>query len=62
MTEKKLVGSIDMTPSWMSMAPVIIAAMENGTPDGVKMAKQYIYDLAKIADAYVAEKKGNVNK
>jgi len=59
---KKLIGTIDLTPTWLAMAPIIIAAMENGTSDGVKMAKEEIYKMAKLADAYAASRVPNIEK
>ena len=57
LTEKKKAEVIDMTPSWHTVADIIVMLMEDGTPKGKEEARGFLYDMAKVADAYVAEKK-----
>lgn len=55
MTEKRLVGTIDLTPSWAYVALYIAEALENGTPAGRKAAREELGRMAALADAWVAE-------
>lgn len=52
--EKRFVGTIDLTPSWRSLIPMFIAAMQDGTPTGRAMARDELYRLADFADAHLA--------
>lgn len=55
--ERKFIGTIDLTPTWRSLIPAFIAALQDGTPTGRKMATDELYRIADIADALVAERK-----
>ena len=54
---RKVVGTIDLTPTWRSLIPVLIAALEDGTPEGKRMARENLFDLADAADHYIAVQK-----
>lgn len=59
---KRKVGTIDLTPSWRATVGVILVALENGTPEGKRLAREELYRLADIGDAYVAEQKAKGNQ
>lgn len=48
--EKTEPRTIDITPTWSSLVPVIVAAIENGTPIGRTAAIEELKRLAKFAD------------
>jgi len=45
---------IDITPSWSSIMPGIIAAVQ----DGSRIAEEELHRLARIVDQVIAERKG----
>lgn len=49
-TEKTCVGTIDITPTWSSLIPVIVAAIQHGTPKGRDAAIVELKRLAKFVD------------
>lgn len=49
--------TIDMTPTWRAIVPVIVAALQNGTPQGQKIALEELLRMADVADAHVAASK-----
>lgn len=49
---------IDMTPTWSGILPALLASVEDGTPEGRKIAIDELERMARIADKYVAEQKG----
>lgn len=49
---KEKVGTIDLTPTWRSLVPMFIMALQSGTPTGQQMAKEQIEIMANIADEY----------
>jgi hypothetical protein len=51
---KRLVGTIDLTPTWAAVLPILIAALEDGTDEGRKLAKLELASMAKAADLYNA--------
>ena len=55
---RKFVGTVDLTPTWRQVAGVIIAGLENGTPEGKRLAREELYRLADFADGVIAERKG----
>lgn len=55
--ERKFIGTIDLTPSWRSLIPAFIAALQDGTPTGQAIARDELYRLADFADAHIAEQK-----
>lgn len=50
---KKLVGTVDLTPSWAGSANIIYALLIDGTPDAKKVAKAELDKMARLADRYV---------
>lgn len=55
--EKKLVGTIDMTPTWEGLLPGLLLAIENGTAEGRRIAREELARMAQVADLYVASRK-----
>lgn len=51
---KRLVGTINLTPTWAGVLPILIAALEDGTDEGRKLAKLELASMAKAADLYNA--------
>lgn len=45
---------IDATPTWSEILPVLLAGAEHG----VATAREELHRMARLADAYVAAKKG----
>lgn len=52
------VRTIDLTPTWTAVLPIFIAALQDGTPEGQKAAKEELARMAALADQYVAWVKG----
>lgn len=46
---------IDMTPTWLETAHMLMVVLENGTPAGRKAAREELRRMARLADAYVAQ-------
>lgn len=55
--QKKLIGKIDVKPTWESMVPIIIALLENSNAQGRATAISEMTRMAQIADAHVAQSK-----
>ncbi len=56
---KRLVGTIDLTPSWSSVLPVYLEAYANATcPEHADNARRELERMARLADLYVASQKG----
>lgn len=53
--DKKKVGTIDATPTWRAILPIILTALEIGTPEGKRIAKEELERMADAADAYNAQ-------
>ncbi len=49
-TEKRQIGTIDMTPTWAGIMPALIAVLENGTETGKIAARAELMDLAASVD------------
>lgn len=47
-------GYIDLTPTYRAILPVILTALQNGTPDGKASAITEAYRIADVADLYNA--------
>lgn len=52
-TEKTLIGTIDCTPSWSALLPVMLLAYTDGTPKGHAAARSELERMARLADLYV---------
>lgn len=48
-TEQKPV-TIDLTPTWQAVLPILLAALEDGTAEGKKIAREELHRMAKAAD------------
>lgn len=51
------VRTIDATPTWAAVLPMLRAAIENGTPEGRRIAWEELARMATIAGSYVAAQK-----
>lgn len=52
------IGAIDMTPTWSAILPWILTALEDGSPTAQASARLELERMARIADDYVALRKG----
>jgi hypothetical protein len=52
MTEKKPVGTVDITPTWSGSLRIMLAAIQNGTDEGHTLAMQELKRMAMLADRY----------
>lgn len=50
-------GTIDLTPTWTAVMPALCCTLENGTPEGKKLAREELMDLAKKVDEMNAKSK-----
>ena len=48
------VRTIDMTPTWAGILPVLLLCVENSSPEGAQIAREELLRMAKLADLYVA--------
>lgn len=51
-------ATVDFTPTWQAVLPILLAVIESGSDQGRADAKAELLHMAKLADAYVAEHKG----
>lgn len=56
---KKLVGFIDVTPTWEEILPTLLTIHRDGNAAGQRAAIEELTRMAKLADAYVAERKND---
>lgn len=49
--------TIDATPTWEGILPLYIGGIESGTFEGIKNATEALYQMARLADLYVAAEK-----
>jgi len=56
-TVKRPAGTIDLTPTWAGVLPLLLVAFTDGTDESKKMAKEELLRMAKAADAYNASVK-----
>lgn len=58
----KEVRYIDVTPTWSGILPALLFALDAGTPEGRKIAREELARMARAADAYnnTVPKDGNV--
>lgn len=52
--DKKLVGFVDMTPTWGELAPLLVDYIENGNAEQQRTARVELTKMATAADAYNA--------
>jgi hypothetical protein len=55
--EKKLVGTVDLTPTWEEMVQTLLMLLMNGNSEGRETAQVEIMRMAGLADRYVASTK-----
>lgn len=48
--QRRQAGAIDLTPTWSSVMPMLIAALEDGTETGRKMAREELTRMAHLLD------------
>lgn len=51
---QKHVRTIDLTPTWSAVLPMLLAVLEDGSEAGRKMARAELARMAEAADAYNA--------
>ena len=56
MTEQKHT-TIDCTPTWAAILPILLLALEEGGETGKRAAREEITRMAAIADLHVASQK-----
>ena len=44
-------GTIDLTPTWTGLLPAFIALLQNGSPEGQKVAREELERMAALADS-----------
>lgn len=54
----KVKNSVDITPTWQGALPLYLMAYENGEGKGRAVALEELQRMAKLADLYLASKKG----
>ena len=42
---------VDLTPSWTTCMGILLAVLQDGTPEGKSMAREELMDLARKVDA-----------
>ena len=46
--------TIDITPTWLGLAPVMIDIIKNSpTPESTKIAEEELLKMARVADKYI---------
>ena len=45
-------ATIDVTPTWQAVLPILFAALEDGTDEGKKIAREELRRMAQAADRY----------
>ncbi len=54
---KKLVGFIDVTPTWEEILPTLLTVYADGNATGRTAAREELERMARLADAYVKQQK-----
>lgn len=49
-SDAKQVGMIDLSPTWVAVVPIYIAALQKGTPAAQSAARDELMRMARIAD------------
>ena len=55
---KRPAETIDATPTWENVLPLLMTCYEDGNARGRNFAYEELTRMAKLADAYVAHRKG----
>ena len=53
--------TIDLTPTWVAIMPVLIAALQDGTHEGQKSAREELMRAAAILDSLKVQKEDTAN-
>lgn len=53
MSQPQEIRTINLMPSWQSMAGLLVTLIENGDAEGRRTAIEELNKMAKLADAYV---------
>jgi len=61
-SEKKLIGHIDVTPSWSALLPAYLLVYETGPADKRADALMELSRMAMLADKYVQQQKNGVGE
>lgn len=48
--------TIDLTPTWVAVLPMLLAALEDGSDKGKAIAREELHRMAQAADAYNAKR------
>lgn len=48
----RVVGTIDLTPTWRAILPMLTAALRDGTADGQRIAREELERMADCADRW----------
>ena len=51
--------TIDLTPTWTGILPMLLMALDHGTPTGKHLAKVELTRMAALADKYAAIEKAD---
>ena len=54
---KSKLHQIDVTPTWLSILPGLIAMLQNGTHESIQIASEELTRMAKLADQQVSQHK-----
>ncbi len=52
--------TIDMTPTWSQIVPAFVAALQHGTGDGPRAAREELARMAEAADLWNAHASGMI--
>jgi hypothetical protein len=50
---RRQVDTIDFTPKWRSILPMLLVTLRDGTPEGQRMATEELERMADAADAHL---------
>jgi len=50
--KNEIIETIDVTPTWADVLPVLLTAHANGGPEGQKAAYEELRRMARLADKY----------
>ena len=53
----KNIETIDLTPTWSGILPALLAVIQNGSVEGVKLAEVELRQMARLADLYAISRK-----
>lgn len=56
------IKTIDITLTWAAAMRILIAALEHGTPEGKRLAKQELFELAGTLDSMLPDNAPDIRK